>query len=133
MVIMKWHHLDLFYSLMGSEIYDVIPFSQFWHKLCCSVFNCRYRLRHSGHRGSAQLLLYNSSGLGNILPVLLLLLEPAVVLLQQHLEHRWGYHQFRPEISSFMCSWLVLYCIIIGSIVSTVYNPEIHVVFQNLA
>lgn len=51
--------------------------------------DCRHRIRHSGDRGSAELLLYHSFGLGNILSVLLLHLGSAVVVLQQHLEHRW--------------------------------------------
>lgn len=55
---------------------------------CLSLSLCRYWIRHTGDRGPAELLLYNSFGLGNILSLLFILVGSAVVFLQQHLEHR---------------------------------------------
>lgn len=46
-------------------------------------------LRHPGDCDSVELLLHHCSGLGDFLPVLLLLLGPGLVILQQYVEHRW--------------------------------------------
>lgn len=48
----------------------------------------RSGLRHTGDCDSVELLLHHRFGLGDFLPLLLLLLGPGLVILQQHMEHR---------------------------------------------
>lgn len=45
-------------------------------------------LRHSGDRDSVELLLHHCFGLGDLLPLFLLLLGPGLVIMQQHMEYR---------------------------------------------
>lgn len=50
---------------------------------------CRTWLRHPGDCDSVELLLHRGSGLGDFLLVFLLFLGPGLVVLQQHVEHRY--------------------------------------------
>lgn len=71
--------------LAGSDDADL-------HNLVVNRACGRSGLRHPGDRDSVELLLHHRFGLGDFLPLLLLLLGPGLVIMQQHMEYRQELH-----------------------------------------